>query len=58
MDNIDDIIFELDEEVKEVIADNPVTDALLSHLCLELESMNKPIDLTRTPRAWICVAGS
>jgi len=43
MDNIDDIIFELDEEVKEVIADNPVTDALLSHLCLELEEMNQKI---------------
>ena len=44
MYNIDDIIFELDDEIKEIIADNPVTDALLSHLCLELESMNKPID--------------
>tara|TARA_R100000781_G_scaffold29878_1_gene21925 strand:+ start:490 stop:759 length:270 start_codon:yes stop_codon:yes gene_type:complete len=45
MDNIiDDIIFGLDEESQDFVSDSPVTTALLSHICLELESMNKTVN--------------
>ena len=48
MDNVKDndieIIFSPDDEMKDFVADNPVTHALFSHLVDELTNMNIALD--------------